>query len=164
MWKIKLVKQKETRSCWKNCCIFSSPNLSINLSTSESYILAIWIQFSFSKVQVNCSLDPPTSCYSSLGLFILSYHTNFSPLWWDTTCMSQSMRSQRRMRLNRKKKKTTLGLLPSSFFLSFFKAKSIKHCLHLLPSHFLPKLSTQIFIPISLEAALDKITRDFHLV
>lgn len=54
--------------------------------------------------------------------------------------------------------------LQLSFFLSFFKAKSIKHCLHLLPSHSLPKLSTQIFIPISLEAALDKITRDFHLV
>ena len=52
---------------------------------------------------------------------------------------------------------------PLQFF-SFFKAKSIKHCLHLLPSHCLPELSTQIFIPISLEAALDKITRDFHLV
>lgn len=53
---------------------------------------------------------------------------------------------------------------PFQFFFFFFKAKSIKHCLHLLPSHSLPKLSTQIFIPISLEAALDKITRDFHLV
>lgn len=80
----------------------------------------MWINFSFFKVQVNCSLDPPSSCYSNLSLFFLSYHTNFSPLWWDTTCVLQSMRSQSRTRLNSKKKKTTLDLLLPSSFLSFF--------------------------------------------